>query len=305
MTTTGYLGHIDDEEHDRRGGVLRLYGLSADDQASLRAWIGPRLSHPECGAFVVHADGDAVAKLYATSMTEGRLNLGVLDDQGQEKATAQLEGGYGGGRKARLRLGILDDEGHVQDTVRLYAGSGSHPGLVLGRDGGSSIELGWDGGGEPFVEVASGQHFTRLNLFGIYSSTKENNFVAVHPRDPSLAIHYCVLEGPEVGTYLRGSARLAGGRAVVTLPEHFADVTADEGLTVQLTPSSRTSKGVCATTLTVNRLVIEELLDGQGEYDVHYHVHGVRKGHESFRVIRPQRDLRREPRGTEPTRDDS
>jgi hypothetical protein len=44
------------------------------------------------------------------------------------------------------------------------------------------------------------------------------------------------LEGPEVGTCIRGTAQLVNGEVVIELPEHFALATSSEGLTVQLTP---------------------------------------------------------------------
>lgn len=61
-------------------------------------------------------------------------------------------------------------------------------------------------------------------------------FIEQHPTDPTKEIAYAALEGPEAGTYIRGSAELKDGQAVIALPEHFALVTSEEGLTVQLTP---------------------------------------------------------------------
>ena len=56
------------------------------------------------------------------------------------------------------------------------------------------------------------------------------------PEDPKRSIHFAALEGPEVGTYYRGTAKLSGGETVVELPEYFSKLTEDRGLTVQLTP---------------------------------------------------------------------
>ena len=113
-------------------------------------------------------------------------------------------------------------------------------------------------------------------------------FVADHPTDPSLQIHYNVLEGPEVGVYVRGRARLQAGRTVVRLPDHFRHIAASSDLTVQLTPRSAESRGLAATRLTVEDLEITELADGKGDYDVDYAVHGVRKGREGYEVLRPR-----------------
>ncbi len=121
------------------------------------------------------------------------------------------------------------------------------------------------------------------------SGGKTDRFVAEHPRDPTQEISYYVQEGPEVGVYLRGRAHLAEGRARVSLPEHFGDVASPDGLTVQLTPRSAASLGVAATSLSTSEIVIEELFEGRGEYDVDYVVHGVRKGYEAYPVVQPKR----------------
>jgi len=123
------------------------------------------------------------------------------------------------------------------------------------------------------------------------SSVPDVNFVAEHPEDPTLQIHYNVIEGPEVGVYARGTAKLSGGRAVVSLPDHFAHVTSEKGLTVHLTPRSADSKGVAASRLSLRELEIVELFGGTGAYDVDYIVHGVRRGAEGFEVVRPKRPV--------------
>ena len=95
-----------------------------------------------------------------------------------------------------------------------------------------------------------------------------------------------------MGVYCRGTARLSDGRAEVTLPEHFGQVANDAGLTANLTARSGESKGVAATELTTRRLVVEELGSGRGAYDVDYMIHGVRRGREDYRVVRPVRPPR-------------
>lgn len=117
----------------------------------------------------------------------------------------------------------------------------------------------------------------------------ELNLVAAHPTDPALQIHYNVIEGPEVGLYVRGSTRLERGQAVVSLPDHFAAVASEQSLTVQLTPRSAQSKGLAATKLSIHELRIVELGGGAGEYEVDYFVQGIRRGREGFPVIRPRR----------------
>lgn len=47
---------------------------------------------------------------------------------------------------------------------------------------------------------------------------------------------HSALEGPEVGVYYRGEARLVNGSAGITLPPYFEALTRKDQRTVQLTP---------------------------------------------------------------------
>lgn len=107
-------------------------------------------------------------------------------------------------------------------------------------------------------------------------------FVQAHPDDPRLVISYVSLEGPEAGTYLRGSARLDAGVAVVELPEHFGLVTAGEGLTVTATPSGQWLELYVAEKST-RRIVVREASGRDGTFD--YLVQGVRRGYERFHPV--------------------
>jgi hypothetical protein len=77
--------------------------------------------------------------------------------------------------------------------------------------------------------------------YGVYAvgdigATGMKFFVEPHPTDASKVIRFVALEGPEAGTYFRGSSRTVGGWATIEVPESFRIVTDGEGLTVQLTP---------------------------------------------------------------------
>lgn len=101
--------------------------------------------------------------------------------------------------------------------------------------------------------------------------------------DPDKEIVYTCLEGPEAGTYIRGSAELHSGEAAVELPEHFALVTGGRGLTVTLTPSGRWLE-LYVVEKTPERLVVREAEGRNGAFD--YVLYGVRKGRENQEVIR-------------------
>jgi len=109
------------------------------------------------------------------------------------------------------------------------------------------------------------------------------SFVEEHPQDPTKEIVYTCLEGPEAGTYVRGTAQLVDGEAVVNLPEHFSLVTSDEGLTVQLTAVAEWLQ-LCVVEKGTQRIVVREADGRNAQFD--YLVQGVRKGHEDYQVIR-------------------
>jgi hypothetical protein len=126
------------------------------------------------------------------------------------------------------------------------------------------------------------------------------NFRVDNPRDPATEICYASVEGPEAAVYVRGTARLEGGRATIDLPAHFQDVASEKGMTVELTPRSASSLGLAAIERSPSRLVVKELRRGQGDYDFDWLVKAVRRGHEDFRVVRPRSDDERASAWTPP-----
>jgi hypothetical protein len=125
-----------------------------------------------------------------------------------------------------------------------------------------------------------------LHVDGNIKKTGTVMFVEDHPQDPTTEIVYVCLEGPEAGTYIRGTAQLINGEAVINLPEHFSFVTNDEGLTVQLTPVGEwlqlyvVEKGA-------QQFIVREANGKSGRFD--YLVQGVRKGYENHQVIRDKK----------------
>lgn len=115
------------------------------------------------------------------------------------------------------------------------------------------------------------------------------NFRVPNPADPATDIYYASLEGPEAAAYVRGTARLVAGRAVIELPDHFQSVAVDRGMTVNVTPLSAESAGLAVTEKNTRRVVVRELNGGTGSYAFDYMVTAVRQGHENYRVIRPRR----------------
>lgn len=124
------------------------------------------------------------------------------------------------------------------------------------------------------------------NVFinGSLTKTGGGEFVAMSdPNDAMREIVYASPIGAEVGTFIRGTAKLVNGEAVINLPEHFSLVTNDEGLTVQLTPRGEWFQLYLVKTST-KQIIVREASGKSGQFD--YLVQGVRKGFENHQVIR-------------------
>jgi hypothetical protein len=110
-----------------------------------------------------------------------------------------------------------------------YAGNGLQVGtlnarpLVLGTNNTRRMEIGAAGG---------------VTVVGNFTATGTKSFAAVDPADSKRAIYFAALEGPEAGTYFRGTARLKDGEAVIELPGYFTRVTEPQRLTVPASASS-------------------------------------------------------------------
>lgn len=115
-------------------------------------------------------------------------------------------------------------------------------------------------------------------------------FVQDHPVDPTKVIAYAALEGPEAGTYIRGTARLTNGEVTIKLPESFRLVTSEQGLTVQVTPLEECN-GLYVVEKTPERIVVRELMAGRSNARFDYLVQGIRAGHEGFQPIREREEV--------------
>lgn len=127
-----------------------------------------------------------------------------------------------------------------------------------------------------------GQSTTGWAVFalGNLGVTGTKSFVEPHATDPAKEIRYVSLEGPEAGTYFRGTAQLVAGHAVIDVPDHFRTVTAAAGITVQLTPIGQP----------VVLYVVHSALDtievaGAADVAFNFQVNGVRKAFTDFTPI--------------------
>lgn len=120
-------------------------------------------------------------------------------------------------------------------------------------------------------------------MFAIGNSgaTGTKNFVEPDPNDPTKVILYASLEGPEVGTYFRGTAEVVNHQAIIDVPEDFRIVTDDNGLTVQLTPIGASSN-LYVESRDLNQIVVRASRDVTFDYLVQ----GVRRAFKDFRPVR-------------------
>src|SRR5206468_1084325 len=115
---------------------------------------------------------------------------------------------------------------------------------------------------------------------GDFGGTGAKYFVEPHPTDASKVVRYVSLEGPEPGTYFRGTARTVRGQAVIEVPESFRMVTDEEGLTVQLTPV-----GAAASMHIVSEDLNQIVVHSSKDVAFHYLVQGVRRAFKDFDPI--------------------
>lgn len=166
-------------------------------------------------------------------------------------------------------------------------------GLQITHNGNNSTALRVDNtgtGGATNAIVTTGSVVVGGTLFA-----NVKNFVQPHARDASREIRYVTLEGPESAVFVRGTAQLVDGRAVIALPEHFAVVAAEDGIVVQFTPRSLDSKGLAAIAVTRERVEVGELLGGAGSYAFDYFVTAEREGFEGRDPVVPNVHFRPEP----------
>jgi len=198
------------------------------------------------------------------------------------------------------KVGIGTEPSNRGEQVRIkgwtiFGEAGSTPGAVtlmppdgtgfyhIDNPGGQKVRI--SGGSTPgHFEYMTIGHPGKVIIKGDLQVTGTKSFVYDHPTDPIKNIVYVSLEGPEAGTYIRGTAQLIDGEAVISLPQYFSLVTTNDGLTVLLT-SLDECNGLRVVRKSPKEVVVKELLEGKSNAKFDYLVQGVRKGHENHQVI--------------------
>ncbi|OGZ03607.1 MAG: hypothetical protein A2604_01975 [Candidatus Liptonbacteria bacterium RIFOXYD1_FULL_36_11] len=99
-------------------------------------------------------------------------------------------------------------------------------------------------------------------------------------------IWFAALEGPEVGTYIRGSSTLENGEKTINLPENFSLVTEPTGVTIQVTLTSDSAAGLFISEKDNTHFTVKELNNKKGNASFDYLVNGIRKGYSNFQIDR-------------------
>jgi hypothetical protein len=153
-------------------------------------------------------------------------------------------------------------------------------GLAIGTLGANSLILGTNSTNRLQIDGSTGA----VTVSGNFTVTGVKNFAMPDPADANRAIFYASLEGPEAGTYFRGTAKTSNGEAVIEMPGYFSRITENERMTVQLTPVGAPGQ-IYVAEKTPQRIVIKAA-QGAGDVEFDYFVQGVRKGYLDFQVER-------------------
>jgi hypothetical protein len=116
---------------------------------------------------------------------------------------------------------------------------------------------------------------------GNLGATGSKHFVEPHPSDATKVIVYSSIEGRTVDTYFRGSGQFVEHQAVIEVPEDFRIVTAEEGLTVQLTSVGGFAQ-MYVESQDLSRIVVKSSKDVQ----FNYLIQGLRR---TYRDVQPVR----------------
>ncbi len=184
--------------------------------------------------------------------------------------------------------------GAPYSSAEIYAFSSTYPATITTywpTTGNEAATIDRNTDNKPLMGVSAGVYCCDAGMY-IDSSNRGyvfgdvKSFVTEHPEDPDLRIVYAAIEGPEAAAYVRGTALLHDGQAIIELPDHFGLIASPRGMTATLTPMSAESLGLAVTEISPERIVVEELHNGRGSYRFSYRIESERIGFEDFEVIR-------------------
>jgi hypothetical protein len=227
----------------------------------------------------VGVEGEALATTGITygvyghtdSQTAGAAGVLGNDGGGRVPGAGSFFGAAGVRGESPNHLGVV---GVVTNSTGFAGTSG-----FLLTTAGSNASSGYLGSNFGTAADATGPPWG-VFAFGNLGASGAKHFVEPHPTDPNTVILYSSLEGREVGTYFRGTARTVGGVATIQVPEDFRIVTDDEGLTTQLTPV-----GSAAVMYIVSEDLDTIVVRSSKDVTFHYLIQGVRRAYKDFQPL--------------------
>lgn len=291
ITSWGHTNLVTNLNADR---VDNFEGASLEESAEIDGDIATHASNAGAHhAPVTSVNGLSGGTITSTTSINGQFSTATGNDinSGDDvrawdnKASLIYDAGYGGYGGC---VTYTPNQNRLCLVGVLSGTSGMNGGFWAYRDGSSrgGYYVATDNGGDLFLNNSSGSNtiFLDGSTGTIYKNT--NNFWLDHPYDAEKMIVYSSIEGPEAAAYIRGTATLEKGAAYVQYPDHFKWVANTNTLTVHVTPLSADSKGLAIIEKEAAGFRVRELMNGKGIYDFDYLVQAVRKGHETFEVIR-------------------
>jgi hypothetical protein len=282
------------ELHNNDPGFATAYftnAATASNTSAVYGIAGPSFPRTAYGAAGVRGESIGEYGVLGISQQEG-VSGSLVDAAGAEIAFGII----GFSQDAFRKRGVY---GHsLASGTGIYGVAGSDPVLTAQGNGVAGVSTGPDQSGVAGYGQRGviGEYFLPPNNFGAlgilgyssttgvfaggnYAGTGAKYFVEPHPTDASKVIRYIAMEGGEPGTYFRGRGRFQNGMARIAVPEDFRLVTAEEGLTVQVTPI-----GGMATVGVLRMDLSEIVVQSSRNFEFSYMVNGVRRTHKHLRA---------------------
>jgi hypothetical protein len=265
------------------GGWVGAWYHTAAIEALVDAGAVSAASLPTYMRFSTTPEGSTTRVERLRISANGRVGIGTTNPEPKLEVVEDVGNGpaIGGRNTTSDTLGAL-----AYSTYGAYGYSPTGTGVEGYSTSGTGVYGGSSSGTGVYGESSSsyaGYFKGNARVTGNLTVNGTKNFVTADPSDPTKEIYYAAMEGPEAGTYLRGSGELVDGKVTIELPQHFADVTSEKGLTVQLTPVGKWLQ-LYVIEKSTTKIVVGEAAGQSGSFD--YVINGVRKGYEDYQVIR-------------------